>query len=44
MLNDRRKADELGRNGRQLIQSVYDYRLACQSLDQVYGCETPIKG
>jgi glycosyltransferase involved in cell wall biosynthesis len=36
LLNDRKFAQELGRNGRALIQTKYDYRVACQTLDRVY--------
>ncbi len=36
LLNDRDLADELGRNGRELVESTYDYRAACQALEQVY--------
>jgi glycosyltransferase involved in cell wall biosynthesis len=36
LLNDKSLADELGRNGRQLVQSTYDYRAACRPLDLVY--------
>jgi glycosyltransferase involved in cell wall biosynthesis len=36
LLADRPLADELGRNGRRLIQSTYDYRVVCQALDDVY--------
>lgn len=37
LLNDRALADELGRQGRRLIEAVYDYRAACQPLDALYG-------
>ncbi|MDM8532206.1 glycosyltransferase family 4 protein [Anaerolineales bacterium HSG25] len=37
LLKDRQFADELGRNGRKLAQEVYDYRVACQALDKIYG-------
>jgi glycosyltransferase involved in cell wall biosynthesis len=36
LLNDKSLADELGRNGRQLVQSTYDYQLACRPLESVY--------
>jgi glycosyltransferase involved in cell wall biosynthesis len=36
LLEDRRFADELGRNGRRLIQVTYDYRVACRALEDVY--------
>jgi glycosyltransferase involved in cell wall biosynthesis len=36
LLNDRATSDELGRNGRALIDSTYDYRAACQPLETVY--------
>lgn len=36
LLEDKALATELGRNGRQLIQSTYDYRAACRPLDAVY--------
>ena len=43
LLNDKSLADELGRNGRQLVQSTYDYRAACRPLENVYrGGVTPI--
>lgn len=29
-------ADELGRNGRRLIEARYDYRVACRPLETVY--------
>jgi len=42
LLNDKSLADELGRNGRQLVQSTYDYRAACRPLENVYqGSVTP---
>ncbi len=37
LLDHPTQADELGRHGRQLCQSVYDYRVACQPLERVYG-------
>jgi len=36
LLDDKSLADELGRNGRQLVQSTYDYRAACRPLESVY--------
>ena len=36
LLNDRKFSDELGINGRELIKTKYDYRIACRTLDQVY--------
>ncbi len=36
LLEDKALAAELGRNGRQLIQSTYDYRAACRPLEAVY--------
>jgi len=36
LLEDQTLADKLGRNGRQLIESTYDYRVACRPLDNVY--------
>ncbi len=36
LLENQHLASELGRNGRQLIQSTYDYRTACRPLDDVY--------
>ena len=36
LLADRRLADELGRNGRRLVETVYDYRSVCQEIDRVY--------
>ena len=37
LLEDRPLADELGRNGRALIQSTYDYRVACRKIELAYG-------
>jgi polysaccharide biosynthesis protein PslH len=37
VLEDRELANELGRSGRQLIESTYDYRIACRSLEEVYS-------
>jgi polysaccharide biosynthesis protein PslH len=36
LLEERELANELGRRGRQLIVSTYDYRIACSSLEEVY--------
>jgi glycosyltransferase involved in cell wall biosynthesis len=36
LLNDRALAEELGRNGRRLIEDVYDYRAACRPLETLY--------
>jgi glycosyltransferase involved in cell wall biosynthesis len=36
VLNDRRLARRLARNGRRLAETEYDYRRACVPLDQVY--------
>ena len=36
VLDDRALADALGRNGRALVDSVYDYRAACQPLERAY--------
>lgn len=36
LLDDRSLAEALGRNGRHLIQSTYDYRAACLPLNEVY--------
>ena len=47
VLNDRRLARRLARNGRRLAETEYDYRRACVPLDQVYrrgdpsGCVQP---
>jgi polysaccharide biosynthesis protein PslH len=40
LLNDPAYAAQLGRNGRQLIETTYDYRLACRPLDGIleYPC------
>jgi glycosyltransferase involved in cell wall biosynthesis len=37
LLENRNLSERLARNGRQLIKSTYDYRVACRPLDQVYG-------
>lgn len=37
LLNDREMADDLGRSGRELMCQVYDYRVACRPLDEVYA-------
>ena len=39
LLEDHAFADELGRNGRRLIESAYDYRTACKPLDEVYRAQ-----
>ncbi len=36
LLEDRSLAEQLGQNGRRLIQTLYDYRVACRALDDVY--------
>jgi glycosyltransferase involved in cell wall biosynthesis len=36
LLNDRVLAAELGRNGRRLVEEVYDYRAACRPLEALY--------
>ena len=36
LLRDNKLANELGHNGRQLIQSTYDYRAACLPIEQLY--------
>lgn len=36
LLDDRACANELGRNGRALIDSTYDYRAACQPIEHLY--------
>ncbi len=36
LLDNRSLADEIGLTGRNLIESVYDYRVACQPLDKIY--------
>ena len=37
LLENRLLADELGQNGRALIQSTYDYRVACRKIELAYG-------
>jgi polysaccharide biosynthesis protein PslH len=37
LLEDRHLAGELGRRGRQLIESTYDYRVACRFLEEAYS-------
>jgi len=37
LLQDRALGEELGRNGRTLIQEKYDYRQVCAQLEQVYA-------
>jgi glycosyltransferase involved in cell wall biosynthesis len=44
LLNDRDLAGELGRNGRRLIQSRYDYRVACRPLEDVYWAGAALTG
>lgn len=39
LLDDRALADELGRNGRALIENTYDYRAACRPLETLYHAE-----
>jgi len=42
LLNDRALADALGREGRRLIETVYDYRAACRPLEALYhGAASP---
>ena len=36
LLENKQLANELGHNGRQLIQSTYDYRAACRPLEALY--------
>jgi polysaccharide biosynthesis protein PslH len=36
LLENKKLAHELGHNGRQLIQSTYDYRAACRPLETLY--------
>jgi glycosyltransferase involved in cell wall biosynthesis len=36
LLENRNLANELGRNGRNLIESIYDYRKACRPIDEIY--------
>jgi glycosyltransferase involved in cell wall biosynthesis len=36
LLDNRPLAEELGRNGRILIENTYDYCVACQTLEQIY--------
>jgi glycosyltransferase involved in cell wall biosynthesis len=40
VLHDHALADALGRNGRRLIEDVYDYRAACRPLDNLYQTAT----
>lgn len=37
VLSDRARADQLGCNGRALIDSTYDYRSACRPLEDLYA-------
>ena len=43
LLENKQLADELGHNGRQLIQSAYDYRAACSHLESLYQQATYAK-
>ena len=36
LLENKTLANELGDNGRQLIQSTYDFRVACRPIDALY--------
>ncbi|MCL4871493.1 MAG: glycosyltransferase [Anaerolineae bacterium] len=36
LLTDRALAEQLGRRGRELIRTTYDYRAACQPIDDLY--------
>jgi len=36
VLKDRSLASDLGRCGRHLIETLYDYRVACRPLDDIY--------
>jgi hypothetical protein len=36
LLDDRDLAERLGRNGRELIRTTYDYRAACRPIDDLY--------
>ena len=36
LLEDKMLASELGNNGRQLVQSTYDFRVACRPIDLLY--------
>ncbi len=40
LLENRALADELGRNGRRLVEDLYDYRAACRPLDGLYQSVT----
>lgn len=40
LLKDRAFAERLGRNGRRLVEDVYDYRTACRPLDELYQAVT----
>ena len=37
LLNDPVLAERLAKNGRALVEAQYDYRVACQPLDRIYG-------
>jgi glycosyltransferase involved in cell wall biosynthesis len=41
LLDDPLLAQKLGSNGRELIQSTYDYRSACRPMDNIYMEHTP---
>jgi polysaccharide biosynthesis protein PslH len=41
LLEDKKLANELGDNGRHLIQSTYDYRAACRPLEALYQQAIP---
>jgi polysaccharide biosynthesis protein PslH len=41
LLEDKLLASELGNNGRQLVQSTYDFRVACRPLDLLYQQAIP---
>jgi polysaccharide biosynthesis protein PslH len=43
LLENRTLAQELGRNGRRLIQTQYDYRVACHALGDVYQGKAELK-
>jgi glycosyltransferase involved in cell wall biosynthesis len=43
LLEDRSLANELGSNGRRLIQSTYDYRAACRPLETLYQQAASVK-
>ena len=37
LLEDRELAGNLGRAGRQLIETTYDYRVTCRTLERAYS-------